>query len=375
MKKQLFIMTSVLILVSILLTACQPQTVVETVEVEKIVEKEVEVEKIVEKEVVVEVEKEVMAAEVELAPGELKVALLLDGVINDGGWNQSAYDGLAVVKTKYMADTAYTENVQRAEMETVFEDYAARGYQIIFAHGFEFSDAAAIVAAKYPDSIFVVTHASTALTKTGLPNVAGLQYMENDVSYLMGILAGYMTETNIWAGVGGFAIPVLVVYYDAFQAGAESVNPDIKGIVTYIDSWYDVQKAMEANRAAIAQGADIIFPQTTNPAAAQVAIEENALMFGYGLDMYNLAPSQMVTSGIVDTAFSIQLLVDEYVTGKFEAKDHWYGMDSGVVRLAPYHDFEDKIPQEAKDKVAEIEALMKKGEFENPIDAMLMLGE
>ncbi len=41
---------------------------------------------------------------------DLKVALVLTGTINDGGWNQRGYEGLLSVKDKYQAETAYNEN-------------------------------------------------------------------------------------------------------------------------------------------------------------------------------------------------------------------------------------------------------------------------
>ncbi len=97
MKKAFVLLMSMVMVLGLALTACQPQTIVQTVEVEKTVV----VEKEVEKTVVVEVEKPAEVAEApQVAPGELRIALLLDGPINDQGWNQGAYDGLAAVKNQ-----------------------------------------------------------------------------------------------------------------------------------------------------------------------------------------------------------------------------------------------------------------------------------
>lgn len=361
MKKSLVTVLLLALLIGLMLTACQPQTVVQTVEVEKTVV----VEKEVEKTVVVEKPAEAAPAP-QIAPGELKIALLLDGPINDQGWNQGAYDGLAAVKTKYLADVAYSESFARADMEAAFSDYAARGYNIIFAHGFEFSDAADKVAAQFPDTIFVVTHGKAGLTS---PNIATIQYEEEQLGFLLGILAGQMTKTNKLAAIGGYEIPPIAIPFKAFELGAKQVNPNVEVSVSWIDSWTDIAKMKEAANAAIATGADVIFPVASGASAGGLyaAKEAGVWAIGYSGDQYVFAPEVTLTSGIVDTGLSIQLLVDEIVNGTFEHKDYWYGLKENVLRLAPYHNTEDKIPQAVKDSVKEWTKKIVSGEYEVPL--------
>ncbi|NPV75371.1 MAG: BMP family protein [Anaerolineae bacterium] len=363
MKKIAVVMMAIVMVLGLALTACQPQTVVQTVEVEKTVV----VEKAVEKTVVVEVEKPAEAAEApKVAPGELRIALLLDGPINDQGWNQGAYDGLAAVKTKYLADVAYSESVARADMEAAFTDYAARGYNIIFAHGFEFSDAAEKVAAQFPDTIFVVTHGKAGLTGD---NIATIQYEEEQIGFLLGILAGKMTKSNKVAAIGGYEIPPIAIPFKAFELGAKEVNPNVAVSISWIDSWTDIAKMKEAANAAIATGADVIFPVASgaSPGGLYAAAEAGVWGIGYSGDQYIFAPDVTLSSGIVDTGLSIELVVDEIVNGTFKATDYWYGLKDNVVRLAPYHNTEDKIPQDVKDTVAEWTQKILSGEYEVPI--------
>jgi len=76
-----------------------------------------------------------------------KVALLLSGPANDQGWNATAVDGLNAIKEKFGLETTYQENVQVADMEAAFSDYANQGCYLIIGHGFQFGEPAAKVSA------------------------------------------------------------------------------------------------------------------------------------------------------------------------------------------------------------------------------------
>lgn len=364
MRKILVMTLSLVMVLGLALSACQPQTVVQTVEVEKTVV----VEKEVEKTVVVEVEKPAEAAAApQVAPGELKVAMLLDGPINDQGWNQGAYDGLAAVKTKYLADTAYSESVTRADMEAAATDYASRGYNVIIAHGFEFSDAIEKVAAQFPDAKFIVTHGKSGMKGD---NIASIQYEEEQLGFLLGVLAGKMTKTNKIAAIGGYEIPAISIPFKAFEMGAKEVNPDVQVSISWIDTWTDIAKMKEAANAAIATGADVVFPVASgaSPGGLYAAAEAKDVWgIGYSGDQYVFAPDVTLTSGIVDTGLSVEKVVDEIVAGKFAHTDYWFGLKDNVLRLAPYHNTEDKIPQDVKDTVAEWQQKIFTGEYEVPI--------
>lgn len=76
----------------------------------------------------------------------MKVALLTTGPVTDGGWNQSAYEGLERIQKTLGAQVAKQENLKPDAFEGAFRDYARQGYNIIFAHDDEFGPAATKVA-------------------------------------------------------------------------------------------------------------------------------------------------------------------------------------------------------------------------------------
>jgi basic membrane lipoprotein Med (substrate-binding protein (PBP1-ABC) superfamily) len=102
----------------------------------------------------------------------LRVALLTPGSVADGGWNQGAYEGLLLIRDELGAEISHAETRTPAEFEDGFRDYAARHFDLVFGHGFEYQEAAARVGAEYPDTTFVTTSGSTVRAGTSRPSAA-----------------------------------------------------------------------------------------------------------------------------------------------------------------------------------------------------------
>jgi len=92
----------------------------------------------------------------------LKVAIVMPGNITDKSWSQAGYEAINSAKEKLGLDTAFSEKIAQPDQAEAMSDYARRGYQIVIGHGGEFQDAAERVAAKYPDTMFVVNNGHEA---------------------------------------------------------------------------------------------------------------------------------------------------------------------------------------------------------------------
>src|SRR5271156_6205794 len=86
-----------------------------------------------------------------------RVALLRPGPVSDAGWNASALDGIQLIKAKLGAHVAMVQTASPAGFEDAMRDFASRGYGVIFAHGFEYTDTALSVGREFPHTWFVVT--------------------------------------------------------------------------------------------------------------------------------------------------------------------------------------------------------------------------
>ena len=76
-----------------------------------------------------------------------------------------------------------------------------------------------------------------------------------------------MSKTGVAGYIVSFPIPEVIMGIDAFMLGAQSVNPDFKVKIVWVNSWFDPGKEGDAAKALIDQGADILVQHTDSPAA------------------------------------------------------------------------------------------------------------
>ena len=151
---------------------------------------------------------------------KFKVALLLPASITDGGWNAFAYDGLKAIEKELGAKVSHIESRTATDQEAHFRDYALDGYQLIFGHGFEYQESAKQVAPDFPETVFI-----TSTGNTVTDNISPIVFAIEEPVYLLGIIAGSMTQTNKIGIVGGQNISAINSMFSAFEEGAKSVNP------------------------------------------------------------------------------------------------------------------------------------------------------
>ena len=169
---------------------------------------------------------------------ELRVAAVFPGTDQRRGFNQSGYEGLLAIEEQLGAEIAFSENTPVADFVNTYRDFADQGYNVIIGHGFEFGDMAMEVAPDYPDITFIVDSNPVVSAE----NVAGITGKTWEATYLLGVLAGLMTETDKIGGIAGFDFPILVAQMEAYRMGAESVNPDVEVTTVYIGSFEDVSR-------------------------------------------------------------------------------------------------------------------------------------
>ena len=130
-----------------------------------------------------------------------RVALLTPGPVSDAGWNAAAFDGLQLIKAKLGAETALVQTRSPADFDDGFRDFASRGFNLIFAHGYEYTDSAISVAREFPKVYFVVSSGSQSSR-----NVATLTFKFDQAAYAEGVLAGGVTKTGVVGAIGWSAI-------------------------------------------------------------------------------------------------------------------------------------------------------------------------
>jgi basic membrane lipoprotein Med (substrate-binding protein (PBP1-ABC) superfamily) len=263
----------------------------------------------------------------------LRVGLITPGSIADAAWNSGAYAGLQRIQDSLGLRVSHVEARTPAEQEDALRTYAAQGYRLVFAHGFEFQEPAERVSAQYPNTIFIVTSGARVHG-----NVAPIIFRLEEASYLAGMVAGGLTHSNILGFVGGIELPPIKAAYEGWVNGAKAVNPKVQSREIYLNSFDDAAAGREAALALVRVGADM-FHHNADAAALGVfqAVKESkgVYIFGSNADQSALAPERVVGSAVIDVPHALLLVAEEVKSGSFTPRVEALGLASGVIRYQP----------------------------------------
>jgi len=294
---------------------------------------------------------------------KLKVALILSGPANDQGWNAIAVAGVKAAEEEFGIESAYSENVSIADTEAAYRDYASQGYNLIIGHGFQFGEPAANVSKDFPTQYFMATEANSQSD-----NMGSFVMSCEQGAYLMGMLCAGMSKSGTIGVVGAMEQPSITKELEAFKLGAKEINPDIKVLEIYINSYVDAALGKEAAMNMIGQGADVLY-HVANQAGTGVitaAQEKGILACGNSYDQNSIAPETVMCSTVYNMTKVITTAVGQVEKGEFKGGVFYLGMAEGVVDIAGYNGFDSKIPQELKDKIAAKKQAIISGEFQVP---------
>ena len=276
-------------------------------------------------------------------------------------WDARLHEALTNAQNRGDIEYVFSEKVSNTDYIRVLREYAESGVELIVGEAFGISREAREAADDYPEVAFLIGDPF----KPHGTNFAVFDNYIHEPCYLMGILAGQMTTTNRIGMVGGYPIGEVNRLFHAFMNGARSVNPDVEFKVTFIGSWYDPPKAKEAAFAQVEAGVDVLYAERAG--VVDAARESGIIAFGNVNDMNKEenGTDVVVTSALWDMNAAISNAIQEVKEGRFQAVDYkeWTMMQKGGASLAPYYEFEDRIPAEAKAKVEEIKAAILDGSF------------
>ena len=269
-------------------------------------------------------------------------------------WDRRLHEALSAAQRRGEIDYLFSERVAGGDYLRVLREYAAGGAALIVGEAFGIGAAARRVADDYPGAAFL-------MGDSGPPHGANFAVFDNYIHepcYLMGILAGSMTATGRIGMVGGYPIGEVNRLFHAFMAGARLVNPEAEFKVTFIDSWYDPPRARAAALAQVAAGVDVLYAERAG--VVDAARESGVLAFGSVNDMNREENGRdvVVTSALWDMNPAISHAIAAVKAGRFRAADYreWTMMAAGGARLAPYYEFEERIPAAAKARVEAVRA-------------------
>jgi basic membrane protein A and related proteins len=279
----------------------------------------------------------------------MRVGLITPGSIGDASWNSAAYQGLQRIHDSLGLQISHIEARTPSEQTEALRTYAAEGFDLVFANGFEFQDPAERVSSDHPKTIFVVT--SGRRTRG---NVVPLIFRLEEASYLAGMVAGGLTRSNKIGFIGGIELPPIKAAYQGWFNGAKAVNPRVKSREVYLSSFDDAAAGREAAVALMRAGADM-FHHNADAAALglfQAAKERGGVyVFGANADQSALAPERVLGSAVIDLSHAFLVVASEVRSGKFIRRTRVFGLEGGVVDYVPNPRLDSLVPATLKSRL------------------------
>jgi len=282
---------------------------------------------------------------------DFKAAIVMPGNITDQSWNQTGYEAIQLAKKELGIETAYSEKVAQPDQLEALSDYARRGYDVVIGHGGEFVDAVERAAERHPDTLFVVTNGFVSGD-----NIASVTFNFEHFGYVVGFLAGKMSEAGKAGYISAQKIQVATDLEEGFKKGFRSIHPDADVSVAYTNDWDDVAKAKVAAENQLNQGADVIFPLLDNAqvGALQAAKAADAWSFGVWVDVYENWPDMVLQSAVMDFRIALVDFLRLAKEGKAEGKVYKFDVGTEAGHFGTYN------PAIPEDVVQETEELIKK---------------
>lgn len=194
----------------------------------------------------------------------------------------------------------------------------------------------------------------------------------HEPSYLLGVMAGRMTKTNVVGVVGQFPSEDVNDQINSFFAGAKSVNANLKQKVAFIESWYDPAKAEQFTNAQIAAGADLTFQLVESFETCEKA---GIKCFGNYVDHGATSPKSVVASALISWTEDLNWVINEWYEHAANdkayngnAKERWVSMADGGTALSGYNAHADQVSDALKAEVIALTAKISSGDLVIPVD-------
>jgi basic membrane protein A and related proteins len=309
------------------------------------------------------------------APEGFRVNLVTDiGRIDDGTFNQFAYEGMTAAEECFGFETSYIETVSEADYATNIATTLSDQPDVVITNGFLIATDTLAAAEDNTDVNFI---GIDQFQEEFPPNYVGVLFREDQGGYLAGVLAASLSESGVIGVVGGREdVPPVVRFVNAYETGAQSVNPDIRVLSVYNESFTTPDKGASDAAQFIGEGADVIFGAggQTGSGGVAAAAEQGIWAIGVDQDEYfttfnggDAAGSEyLATSAIKRVDLAVFRNIVAAIQDEFEGGVYTLEAANDGITYAPFHDAE--IPEDVAATLEETRQGLADGSIDTGVD-------
>lgn len=294
------------------------------------------------------------------------------GRIDDKGFNEMSWNGMEIAAEELGVHVNMLHGFHRADTAQSIEQFINLGYDGIVTVGYEMTDATRRASEANPDLPFAIVDYPSQT-----PDTLGLLFDADEPSFMAGYLAAGMSETGTVCTYGGIHIPPVMAFMVGFENGvgyyneqkgadinvlgwqSDSKNP-IGGEGEFVGDFENISTARDLTEKLADAECDVVFPVAgiAGRGTAEVAEDLGLIVIGVDSDEAMTNPEYAdvyLTSVLKRTDLMVLSAIALMHEGTFAGGSNFVGtLENGEVDLAPFHSFEDKVPQEMKTDLDEI---------------------
>jgi len=298
-------------------------------------------------------------------PAKTSALVIAQGGLGDQSYNDLAYAGYkSAIKANGMTGSPIESSDVVGQGEQILRRAGEQNLGLVVDLEYSHNEILSKVAADYAKTDWVLVNA-TAKGK----NVASVLFQEQEGSYLAGALAAMQTThtsdpkinpEKVIGVIGGTQSVGIDKFIVGYIQGAHDVDPNVKVLTAYANSFSDPTKGQQLAQSMFDQGADIVYAVAGGTGAGVIQAAKDADRYAIGVDddQDGIAPGNVLTSMVKKTDVAVEDIVKQYADGSFPGgKTVNYGLAQNGVGLTDFKYTKDAIGQEEIDKV---DALKKK---------------
>jgi basic membrane protein A len=273
-------------------------------------------------------------------------------------------------------EAQFIQSDAQADYEKNITEFAEQDYDLIVTVGFLLGDGTAKMAAEYPDINFAIVDFAY---DPGIPNVAGIVFNTDEAAFPIGYLAAAWAdmqdpEDPAVGHVSGMQIPTVEIFVAGYEGGVNYYNEqkgkNVRFDGVYVGDFMAQDQGKIVGNSLIDEGADVIFGIGGNTGNGGISAAKERGKWGIGVDVdqYYTLPNEadiLLTSTMKRLDNAVFAVIESVINDTFPGGSVYVGTsENGGVGLAPYHDFEDQIPDELKQEIEAIIEGIKNGEID-----------
>jgi basic membrane protein A and related proteins len=331
MKKNLLYAVSLLVIASVVLTACgaAPATATE--------------------------------APVAQEP-QFTCALITPNPLGDRSFIDASARGITKANAELPVKCDIIETNGVSEHETALRGAIAQNYDLVLGLAMD-TEMFVGLAEEFPDQKFASP--SEIFLETLPENMIAYQIDVHESSFLVGLIVGSLTQTKTVGAVVGGDAPALNQFFYGYKQGVLEACPDCEVLVSYLGfEFSNPTLGLETALGLYDQGADIIYQVAgrSGEGVLEAAAQRDLYAIGVDSNQDDIQPGHVIVSmlkKVESTTFDpIQLVVDGEFAGGFQRR----GLKEGFAGLSwdeGSTTFEQNGPAEMTEKLPEVKELVE----------------